>query len=166
MNRNLNIIVCIAKNRAIGRNNQLLYHLRNDLKRFKALTTGHTVIMGRRTFESLPKGALPNRRNIVLTRGSQQWPNTEVYTSLDEALKHCSDNEEVFIIGGSTVYHEALPLANKLFLTLVDHSPNDADTFFPVIGNEWIETERESHPSDEQNEQPYSFITMVKQNTK
>ena len=166
MNRNLNIIVCIAKNRAIGRNNQLLYHLRNDLKRFKALTTGHTVIMGRRTFESLPKGALPNRRNIVLTRGSQQWPNTEVYTSLDDALKHCSDNEEVFIIGGSTVYHEALPLANKLFLTLVDHSPNDADTFFPVIGNEWVETERESHPSDEQNEQPYSFITMVKQNTK
>ena len=166
MNRNLNIIVCMAKNRAIGRNNQLLYHLRNDLKRFKALTTGHTVIMGRRTFESLPKGALPNRRNIVLTRGSQQWPNTEVYTSLDDALKHCSDNEEVFIIGGSTVYHEALPLANKLFLTLVDHSPNDADTFFPVIGNEWVETERESHPSDEQNEQPYSFITMVKQNTK
>ena len=166
MNRNLNIIVCMAKNRAIGRNNQLLYHLRNDLRRFKALTTGHTVIMGRRTFESLPKGALPNRRNIVLTRGSQQWPNTEVYTSLDDALKHCSDNEEVFIIGGSTVYHEALPLANKLFLTLVDHSPNDADTFFPVIGNEWVETERESHPSDEQNEQPYSFITMVKQNTK
>ena len=166
MNRNLNIIVCIAKNRAIGRNNQLLYHLRNDLRRFKALTTGHTVIMGRRTFESLPKGALPNRRNIVLTHSSQQWPNTEVYTSLDEALKHCSDNEEVFIIGGSTVYHEALPLANKLFLTLVDHSPNDADTFFPVIGNEWVETERESHPSDEQNKQPYSFITMVKQNTK
>lgn len=166
MNSNLNIIVCIAKNRAIGRNNQLLYHLRNDLKRFKALTTGHTVIMGRRTFESLPKGALPNRRNIVLTHSSQQWPNTEVYTSLDEALKHCSDNEEVFIIGGSSVYHEALPLAHKLFLTLVDHSPNDADTFFPAIGNEWIETERESHLADEQNEQPYSLITMVKQNAK
>ena len=109
---------------------------------------------------------MPNRRNIVLTHSSQQWPNTEVYTSLDEALKHCSDNEEVFIIGGSSVYHEALPLAHKLFLTLVDHSPNDADTFFPVIGNEWVETERESHPADEQNEQPYSFITMVKQNTK
>ena len=165
MNRNLNIIVCMAKNRAIGRNNQLLYHLRNDLKRFKALTTGHTVIMGRRTFESLPKGALPNRRNIVLTHRPQQWPNTEVYTSLDDALSHCADNEEVFIIGGSSVYHEALPFARKLFLTLVDHSPNNADTFFPVIDNEWIETERESHPADEQNEQPYSFITMVKQNT-
>ena len=88
----INIIAAVAKNRAIGYQNKLLYWLPNDLKRFKALTTGHTIIMGRRTFESLPKGALPNRRNIVLTRSQQTFPGCDVFASLEEALKHCLEH--------------------------------------------------------------------------
>ena len=103
MEHDIRIIVCIARNNAIGKDNGLLYHLRDDLKRFKALTTGHTVLMGRRTFESLPKGALPDRRNIVLTKQNIQWPRTETYASLQEALEHCGPDEERFMRGGSSV---------------------------------------------------------------
>ena len=157
----LAIIVCVAKNNAIGLNGGMIYHQRADLKRFKDLTTGHTVVMGRLTFESLPKGALPNRRNIVLTRGDKSFPNTEVFPSLQEALKHCGEEEKVFVIGGSSVYGESLPLADELYLTLVDDIPAEADTFFPQINfEEWEETFRESHPADEQNDQPYTFINL------
>lgn len=157
----LAIIVCVAKNNAIGLNGGMIYHQRADLKRFKELTTGHTVVMGRLTFESLPKGALPNRRNIVLTRGERSFPNTEVFPSLQEALKHCGEEERVFVIGGSSVYGESLPLADELYLTLVDDIPAEADTFFPQIDfEEWEETFRESHPADEQNDQPYTFINL------
>ena len=104
------IIAAIDKNNALGFKNKLLFYLPNDLKRFKALTTGHTVVMGRKTFDSLPKGALPNRRNIVLSRNTQQtFPGAEVYASLEEALKHCSDDEKVFIMGGASVYKQAMP---------------------------------------------------------
>lgn len=158
---NISIIVCIARNRAIGYENHLLYHLRGDLKHFKALTTGHTVLMGRRTFESLPKGALPNRRNIVLTRQDKHWPGTETFASLQEALGHCGVDEEVFIIGGFSVYREAMPLANTLLLTEAEDTPSRADTFFPDFPREeWEETEREHHEKDEQNEQPYDFVTL------
>lgn len=157
----LAIIVCVAKNNAIGLNGGMIYHQRADLKRFKDLTTGHTVVMGRLTFESLPKGALPNRRNIVLTRGDRSFPNTEVFPSLQEALKYCGEEEKVFVIGGSSVYGESLPLADELYLTLVDDIPAEADTFFPQINfEEWEETFRESHPADEQNDQPYTFINL------
>lgn len=157
----LAIIVCVAKNNAIGLNGGMIYHQRADLKRFKDLTTGHTVVMGRLTFESLPKGALPNRRNIVLTRGDRSFPNTEVFPSLQEALKHCGEEEKVFVIGGSSVYGESLPLADELYLTFVDDIPAEADTFFPQINfEEWEETFRESHPADEQNDQPYTFINL------
>lgn len=163
----LNIIVCIARNNAIGLDNKLLYHLRADLKHFKALTTGHTVIMGRRTFESLPKGALPQRRNIVLTRQKLTFPETEVFPSLKAALRHCTPDEEVFIIGGASVYKEALPTADCLYLTEVDDTPTEADTFFPDINREeWLETERESHPADEQNERPFAFVTLRRKNKK
>lgn len=105
----LSIIVATAQNRAIGYKNKLLYWLPDDLKRFKSLTTGHTIIMGRKTFESLPKGALPNRRNIVLSKQeSFQAQGTEVFHSLEDALKHCQTTEEVFIIGGESIYREAL----------------------------------------------------------
>ena len=157
----LAIIVCVAKNNAIGLNGGMIYHQRADLKRFKDLTTGHTVVMGRLTFESLPKGALPNRRNIVLTRGDRSFPNTEVFPSLQEALKHCGEEEKVFVIGGSSVYGESLPLADELYLTFVEDIPAEADTFFPQINfEEWEETFRESHPADEQNDQPYTFINL------
>ena len=113
----LTIICAIAQNRGIGYNNNLLFHLSADLKRFKSLTTEHTIIMGRRTFDSLPKGALPNRRNIVLSRNaSLQLPGAEVFPSLQAALNACQTNEDVYIIGGASVYAEAFPLAQRLCL--------------------------------------------------
>ncbi len=157
----LSIIVCIAQNNAIGLNGKMIYHQRADLRRFRQLTTGHTVIMGRRTYESLPKGALPNRRNIVLTRSAQTFAGCETYASLQEALDHCTPDEQVFVMGGSSVYNEALPLADMLNLTLVHHTPAEADTFFPEFNpSEWTVTLREDYPADEQNDQPYSFIDL------
>lgn len=129
----ISIIVAIARNRAIGFENHLLYRLPDDLKRFKALTTGHTIIMGRKTFESFPKGALPNRRNIVLSRNKAAvFPGAETFSSLQEALSHCKEEEEIFIIGGESVYQEALPLAQKIYLTEIEDTPQEADAFFPL----------------------------------
>ena len=128
----ISIIVAIAQDRAIGYKGDLIYHLSADLKRFKALTTGHTVLMGRKTFESLPKGALPNRRNIVLTRQQGvSFPGTEVYPSITEALEHCAPDEKVFIIGGAQIYAQALELADELEITLVHDTPAEADTLLP-----------------------------------
>ena len=156
---NISIIVAIAENRAIGFENKLLYWLPNDLKRFKALTTGHTIIMGRKTFESLPKGALPNRRNIVLSRQDIEFPGAERYASLEAALAQCRNEEEIFIIGGASVYQEALPLADKLCVTHIDDSPEQADAFFPEIDpSVWKVTSCEAHPSDEKHHQAYRFI--------
>ena len=157
---NLSIIVATAKDGAIGLNNQLLYRLPNDLKRFKALTTGHTIIMGRKTFESLPKGALPNRRNIVLSRQEGlHYENAECYHSLEEALMQCDYWEDLYIIGGGELYKQALPLATRLHLTLVDDIPAEADTFFPTLNpDEWTEVMREEHPADDKHAQAYTFI--------
>ena len=116
----ISIIAAVAKNRAIGFQNKLIYWLPNDLKRFKQLTTGHTIIMGRNTFLSLPKGALPNRRNIVLSRSTKAFPGCDVYPSLEEALAHCRQDEDIYIIGGASVYQQALPLADRLCLTEID----------------------------------------------
>ncbi len=155
----ISIIVAIAENHAIGFENKLLYWLPNDLKRFKALTTGHTIIMGRKTFESLPKGALPNRRNIVLTRQDIDFPGAERYPSLEAALEQCRHEEEVFIIGGASVYQEALPLADKLCITHIDDTPSEADAFFPEISpSVWKETSREVHHLDEKHLYPYQFV--------
>ena len=157
----VSIIVAIAENNAIGFENQLIYWLPNDLKRFKSLTTGHTIIMGRRTFESLPKGALPNRRNIVLSRNgkAEDFPNADLYATLDEALASCKG--EVYIIGGASVYREALPLADRLCLTCVHDTPEKADTFFPQIDEaEWTETFREEHEVDEKHSHRYTFIDL------
>ena len=156
---NISIIVAIAQNGAIGFENKLLYWLPNDLKRFKALTTGHTIIMGRRTFESLPKGALPNRRNIVLTRQNIEFPGAERYASLEAALAQCKDEEEVFIIGGASVYREAMPLADKLFITHIEDTPEQADAFFPKIdASVWKVTSREALSTDEKHLYPYCFV--------
>ena len=155
----ISIIVAIAQNNAIGFENKLLYWLPNDLKRFKSLTTGHTIIMGRRTFESLPKGALPNRRNIVLSRQDIEFPGAERYASLEAALSRCKDEEEVFIIGGASVYQEALPLADKLYITHIEDTPSEADAFFPEITpDRWKETGRETHSTDEKHLNPYSYV--------
>jgi len=158
----ISIIVAIAQNGAIGYKGDLIYHLSADLRRFKELTTGNTVIMGRKTFESLPKGALPNRRNIVLTRQPDAtFPGTEVYKSLDEALSHCSCDEKVYIIGGAQVYTQALGLVDELEVTLVYDTPAQADTFFPEFGSDesWHLVNKEDHEADEKNPFAYSFLT-------
>ncbi len=162
----INVIAAVAKNGAIGFENKLIYWLPNDLKRFKALTTGHTIVMGRRTYESLPKGALPNRRNIVLTRdvkdAAMRFPGCEAFSSLDEALAHCAVDEQVYIIGGASVYAEALPRATRLCLTLVHDTPANADTFFPDYSTGWREEAREDWPTDEKHAQEYSFVDFVR----
>ena len=158
----INIIAAVAKDRAIGFQNKLIYWLPNDLKRFKALTTGHTIIMGRNTFLSLPKGALPNRRNIVLSRTVTDFPGCDVYPSLEEALAHCAKDEDVYIIGGASVYTQALSMADRLCLTEVDDTPKEADTFFPEYKTDWREVAREDHDIDERHAQRYAFVDYVR----
>lgn len=128
----INIIVCMAENGAIGADNQLLYTLPEDMQRFKQLTTSHTVIMGRNTYLSLPHGALPHRRNIVLSTTLKAVPGCEVYPSTKEALAHIDPEEELFVMGGEEVYRTLLPLASRLYLTVVHDTPSHADTFFPA----------------------------------
>ncbi|MCR4592557.1 MAG: dihydrofolate reductase [Bacteroidaceae bacterium] len=159
----ISIIAAVAQNLAIGYENKLLYWLPNDLKRFKALTTGHTIIMGRKTFESLPKGALPNRRNVVLTRSQITFPGAEVFPSLQAALASCTSEEDVYIIGGASVYKEALSIADRLCLTEIQDTPEQADAFFPQFSKEeWKEAFREEHEPDEKHAQSYSFVDYVK----
>ena len=157
----ITIIAAVARNRAIGKDNKLIYRLPNDMKRFKALTTGNTVIMGRKTFESLPKGALPNRRNIVLSRGKSHFDGCETYSSLDEALAHCSGDEDIYIIGGATLYEEAMDVADRLCLTEIDDTPTDADTFFPAY-NGWKATTTEKHSADDRHKFGYTFTDYVR----
>ena len=157
----ISIIAAVARNRAIGFENKLIYWLPNDLKRFKALTTGHTIIMGRNTFLSLPKGALPNRRNIVLSRSQKEFPGCDTYASLVEALAHCASDEDVYIIGGASVYKQALPLADRLCLTEIDDTPAQADTYFPDYGD-WHEVSREVHETDERHAYRYAFVDYEK----
>ena len=158
----LSIIAAIDQNRALGYKNQLLFYLPADLKHFKALTTGHTIVMGRKTFESLPKGALPNRRNIVIsTRRDLSFPGAEIYHSLEDALAHCEADEHIYIIGGASLYKELLGVADRLCLTEIDDTPANADTFFPDY-SDWHEVAREDHPADERHAHAYSFVDYVR----
>lgn len=157
----INIIAAVARNRAIGFQNKLLYWLPNDLKRFKALTTGHTIIMGRHTFESLPKGALPNRRNIVLSRTQNSFPGCDCYPSLDDALRHCAADEDLYIIGGASVYEQAIGIADRLCLTEVDDTPQQADAFFPPY-DDWNIEQEEKHLKDERHSFDYAFVDYKK----
>ena len=168
----VSIIAAVARNRAIGLKNKLIYWLPNDLKRFKQLTTGHTIIMGRNTFESLPKGALPNRRNVVLSRSAfaegctaedraAQYPGCDVYPTLDAALDSCRDDEDIYIIGGARVYQQAIGLADRLCLTEVDDTPAEADTFFPDY-SVWKVAYREAHPQDGRHAFSYAFVDYVR----
>lgn len=135
-NKNLSLLVAVADNWAIGKDNSLLWHISDDLKRFKALTTGHCIIMGRKTYESFPKRPLPNRRNIVITHGDGSGlEGCEVVHSVQEALEQCESDEQPFIIGGATVYGQFLPFVARIYLTKV-FATFDADTFFPPIDTE------------------------------
>lgn len=159
----LALIAAIAKNNAIGFENRLIYWLPNDLKRFKELTTGHTIIMGSNTFRSLPKGALPNRRNIVLSRKESEFHGCETFSSLEEALANCNDSELVYIIGGEMLYKTALPHADILCLTEIDDTPENADAFFPEFArNEWEVIEQEEHTADEKHAYNYRFATYLR----
>lgn len=157
----IHVIAAVAQNRAIGRENKLIYWLPNDLKRFKQLTTGHTIVMGRHTFESLPKGALPNRRNVVLSRSQTSFPGCDTYTSLEEALQHCNPEEDIYIIGGASVYEQALPLADRLYLTEIDDTPAGADAFFPPY-DDWSIVSKEEHEKDEKHPFNYAFVDYVR----
>jgi len=155
----VSIVVAIAENYAIGKNNQLLWHMPADLKHFKQITSGHTVIMGRRTYDSVGK-PLPNRRNIIITRQNISIPGCEVVKSVDEALGLCAGEEEVFIVGGAEIYKLAMDQSDRIYLTIVHHS-FDADTVFPEIDYmQWKETVREDHQPDEKHKYSYSFITL------
>lgn len=161
MYNNISLVVAIAHDNAIGANNQLLVHVPGDLPRFKALTTGHTVVMGRKTFDSLPKGALPNRRNIVMTHQvGLQLVNCEVAHSVEGLFESVSSDEEIFVIGGSEIYSLFLPFAKKLFLTILDKSFPSADAFFPHINfEEFTLQSEELIPVSEKNDFKFSYQT-------
>lgn len=154
----LSIIVAAAENNVIGKDNGLIWHLSADLKRFKALTTGHTVVMGRKTFESIGK-ALPNRRNIVISRNHTfRAAGCEVVASIDEALEKVKEEEEVFLIGGVTVYQALWKKADRLYLTRV-HTEPVGDVCIPAIAPEkWKLMKQIDFEADERNEYAYSFL--------
>lgn len=161
----LSAIVAMSENHVIGNNNQLPWHLPADLKHFKTLTSGHTIIMGRKTHEAIGR-ALPQRFNIVITHNKHyQAKDCVVVHSLDEALTHqasAADNE-LFIIGGEQIYRLALPYIQCLYLTIV-HQTITGDAYFPELNlNEWQEISRETHPADEQHAVAFSFVTLQRQ---
>ena len=154
-------MAAIAANNALGKDNQLIWHLPADLKRFKKTTLNHAVIMGRKTYESLGK-PLPNRSNILITRDKNyKAEGCVVVNSLKEALKAASEiDENPFILGGAEIYTQAMPFADKLDITFVHHQ-FEADVFFPEIDKTiWKETWRENYKADENNKYDYSFVTF------
>ena len=158
----ITIIAAAASNNALGKDNKLIWHLSKDLQHFKTLTNGHAVIMGRKTFESMPR-ALPNRTNIVITRQSDyQSVNITVTSSLSEALTIAKNDPRPFIIGGGEIYKQSMSVADEIELTRV-HADFDADTFFPEINpHEWKEVWREEHPADERHTYAFTFLRYQK----
>lgn len=162
--KNLTMIVAAGENNEIGKNNDLIWHLRDDLKRFKSLTSGHHIIMGRKTFESFPK-PLPNRTHVVISRQKDyQVPEgVLVVNSIEDAIDAARSDTQPFIIGGGEIYKQAMPFASKIELTRV-HSTFSADTFFPEINMaEWKETASKVHDNDEQHNHAFSFMTYERQ---
>lgn len=153
------IIAAIAQNNALGKNNQLIWHLPADLKRFKKVTSGHHVIMGRKTYESLGK-PLPNRTNIIISRNKDfKAEGCIVKNSLEDAIESAKKDQTPFILGGAEIYKQAIETVDKLDLTLVHHE-FEADAFFPEIDlNIWKETSRQDHKADDKNKYDYSFVT-------
>lgn len=152
----ISIIAAVSDDMGIGKDNDLLWHLPEDLKRFKRLTTGNTVIMGRRTWESLPRKPLPNRRNVVITDiEGETFQEAEAAYSVEDALEKCRDDREIFIIGGGSIYRQFMPRADSLFITHV-HRKTEADIYFPEIDRSiWEEIEKEEHNSEEI---PYTYV--------
>jgi dihydrofolate reductase len=154
---NITLIAACNHYRVIGLQGKIPWHLPNDFAHFKRVTMGKPIVMGRKTHQSIGR-ALPGRHNIVLSRQKSCWPNCSSANSLDEAIALCGDAHEIMVIGGSTLYQEALPKANKIILTLVDHHDKDGDAFFPEINDEqWHRKQLMSHPADER----HSFAFMI-----
>ena len=159
--RSIQAIVAIDENGAIGRQGDLVCHLPADMKHFQEVTMGHSIVMGRKTFESFPRRPLPGRQNIVITRNADwQYPGVTVAHSLEEAIA-AAETDTVFIIGGAQVYAEALPLVGVLHLTLIHARWASADAFFPPLNmEEWEEVSREHHASDHRNAYEFDFVTL------
>jgi dihydrofolate reductase len=159
----ISLIVAMASNRAIGLNNQMPWHLSADLKKFKKITMGAPILMGRKTYESIGR-PLPGRTNIIISRNpSYSQPGCLVFNDIDQALASCADADEVFVIGGSDFYRAMLPVAGTLYLTLI-HQEFPGDTFFPEIdAKQWIEVEREDIQDDPDAAFSYSFVKLEKQ---
>lgn len=159
----ISIIVAVAKNNAIGKDNDLLWHISDDLKRFKKITSGHKIIMGKNTFLSLPVRPLPNRTSIVITdESSDNFEGCIMAYSIEDAMAKCEKDEECFIIGGGSVYRQFLPFADKLYLTKVDRT-YEADIFFPAISEEeWKLIEKEDHIDHQNNSLHFSFLTYIR----
>lgn len=162
--RKISIIAAIDRKSAIGFENKLLFWIPADLKRFKELTTGNTIIMGRKTFESLPKGALPNRRNLVLSRRADlHLEGAEVFSTLQEAIDSCPENTHIYIIGGESLYRQAIFLAHELCMTEIDATAAQADAFFPEIDpGIWRIEKKEEHTADEKTPYNYTFATYTR----
>jgi dihydrofolate reductase len=156
------MIAAVAENNALGKNNDLLWHLPNDFKRFKEVTSGHHIIMGRKTFESFPK-PLPNRTHVIITRQKDfQFEGCIVVSNLEKAIAACPKNEAVYIIGGGEIYTQSISFADQLDITRVHHS-FDADVYFPEIDPEiWELTSETFNPKDEKHLFDYTFQTFVR----
>lgn len=156
------MIAAVAENNALGKNNDLLWHLPNDFKRFKEVTSGHYIIMGRKTFESFPK-PLPNRTHVIITRQKDfQYEGCIVVDTLEKAIAACPKTEDIFIIGGGEIYTQSILFADQLDITRVHHS-FDADVYFPEIDPEiWELTSETYNPKDEKHLFDYSFQTFVR----
>jgi dihydrofolate reductase len=160
----ITIIAAAAENNALGKDNDLVWHLPDDFKRFKQLTTGHHIIMGRKTFESFPK-PLPNRIHVVITRNkSYKKEGAVVVHSIEDALKLAKDDPQPFIIGGGEIYKQGLDFADKIELTRV-HANVEADAFFPEIDeNNWQLIAEEFHPKDDRHEFAFTYLTYIRKN--
>jgi dihydrofolate reductase len=158
----ITLIAAVAENNALGKDNQLLWHLPDDFKRFKNITSGHYIIMGRKTFESFPK-PLPNRTHVIISRQKNYAPeNCIVVNSIQQAIAICPRNEEVFVIGGGEIYNQSIEIADKIDITRVHHS-FEADTYFPEINlNKWQLTFEEYHQKDDKHQYDFSFQTFIK----
>jgi dihydrofolate reductase len=158
--KNIQIIAAIGLNNELGKDNDLLWHIPEDLKQFKKITSGHTVIMGRKTFNSINNKPLPNRRNIVITSDATlNFPGIEVAHSVEEAIEHIKPKEKVFILGGATIYRQFLPVTVKIYLTRV-YKAYEADTFFPEVNwSDWQEVEKREVKNDEKAGVDYTFFT-------
>lgn len=155
------MIAAAAENNALGKNNDLLWHLPDDFKRFKQLTTGHHIIMGRKTFESFPK-PLPNRTHIIVTKQKDYKPEgCLIANSIEEAIQMVPADEDAFVIGGGEIYNLAMPYADKIELTRVNDS-FEADTFFPAIDSDWELKSSSFHPKDEKHRFDFTYETFLK----